>query len=169
MFAAELRGDAVHFALRLRQRDTRLQLAENGESGQIPRERVVGNLRWPPQFGIAQQQRLRRKQQVKIARQYSDNRDVLPVVPKILPDNRWISTESPLPESVTENDHVRSVDQRFFRQKIPPQGRSHTERRKQIWGDESNRHLLRALVAFHGAKINSRAAPSSRGSDLLEQ
>jgi hypothetical protein len=29
--------------------------------------------------------------------------------------------------------------------------------------------LLRALVAFHGAKINSRATSSSRGSDLFEQ
>jgi hypothetical protein len=53
MLAAELRGDTVHFALRLCQSDARLQFAENGEGGQIPRECVVGNLRGPPQFGIA--------------------------------------------------------------------------------------------------------------------
>jgi len=67
VLAAELRGDAVHFGLRLRDGDAGVELAEDGESGQVAGEIVVRNLDRAPQLGVAQQERFRRKLKMEIA------------------------------------------------------------------------------------------------------
>src|SRR5258705_8095416 len=101
MLAAELRGDAVHFGLSLRDGDAAVELAEDGEGGQVAGKIVVRNLDRAPEFGVAQQKRFRRKLEMEIARQHADDGDVLLVVAQELADDVDVATEAALPEAVT--------------------------------------------------------------------
>src|SRR5882672_4001043 len=100
VLAAELRGDAVHFGLSLRDGDAGIELSENGEGGQVAGEIVVGNLRRAPELGVAQQERFRRKLEMEIARQDADDGDVLLVVAQELADDVDVAAEAALPETV---------------------------------------------------------------------
>src|SRR5713226_1154867 len=168
VLAAELRGDAVHFGLSLRDGDARVQLAEDGESCQVAGKIVVGDLHWAPQLGIAQQKRFGGKQEMEVARQDADDGDVLLVVAQHLADDVDVATETALPETVAQDHHVRTVQDGFFGEEVASEDRVHPKDGEEVGGDEADGHLLRALVTFGGAEVDGGAASTGGGGELLK-
>src|SRR5712671_6237935 len=168
VLAAKLCGDAVHFGLSLRDGDAGVELAEDGESGQVAGEIVVGDLGWAPQLGVAQQERFRRKLEMEIARQDADDGDVLLVVAQELADDVDVATEAALPETIAQDYYVRTVQDGFFREKVATEERIYSKNGKEVSRDEADGDLLRALIAFGGAEVDGGAASTSGGGELLK-
>src|SRR5258708_3373714 len=130
VLAAELRGNTVHFILRLGQGDARFQFAENGECGEVAREIVVFDLGRAPKFRVAEQECFGWKQQVEIARQYADDGDILPIGTQRLADDFGVSTKAALPKAVTEDYDIGSVEDGFFREEVAAENRIDAENRE---------------------------------------
>src|SRR5258705_5077224 len=145
VLAAELRGDAVHFGLSLRDGDAGVELAEDGEGGQVAGKIVVRNLNGAPQFGVAQQKRFGGKLEMEIARQDADDGDVLLVVAQELADDVDVAAEAALPEAIAQDYYVRTVQDGFFGEEVAAEERIYSKDGEEVGGDKADGDLLRTL------------------------
>ena len=156
-------GNRFRFALRLPHRDALAQPADHSQETYVPVAFLEVIQKGNEYLHIGHHAAAIRKQQFEISRQHANNREVISIQPRGLPDNARIGPEFPPPQSVGQNHQRGRAPAVFARRKETSQLRLFREQRQEICRREGQPYLFRLGSSGDGAA--RRPDPA----DLLER